>query len=162
MPPQKLRDFKTRKSEPAEKASAGAAEEFGEECGGSGGVPYRVFAQPPSRIIRVTVWHRELVDGIQLETDHGVLPRIGGTGRHRDIRQDAFELQPDEFITGVSVEYWTYLDRISFHTNQRTYGPYGGDGGGLKKSLHAPPERAVAGFQGRHWEFIDSIQLLIS
>jgi len=138
------------------------AEEFGEECGGRGGVPYQVFARPDERIIKVTVWHRDLVDGIELETDKGPLPKIGGTGKSRDIRHDSFELAPDEFLTGVSVEYWTYIDRVTFHTNKRSYGPYGGMGGQLKKDLRAPEGRKVIGFTGRHWALVDSIQLLVS
>jgi Jacalin-like lectin domain len=137
------------------------AEEYGEECGGSGGVPYCVFAYYPDRIARVTIWHRQYVDGILLETDHGVLPKIGGTGRHRDIRSDTFALEPGEFITGISVEYWNYIDRINFHSNKGSYGPYGGSGARLKKILQAPAGRIVAGFKGRHWEFIDSIQLMV-
>jgi hypothetical protein len=142
-------------------ANSGPAEEYGAECGGSGGVPYCVFAYYPTRIARVTVWHRQYVDGILLETDHGVLPKIGGTGRHRDIRSDTFALEPGEFITGVSVEYWNYVDRITFHTNKSSYGPYGGGDARLKKFLQAPPGRIVAGFKGRHWELVDSIQLMI-
>ena len=160
MPAQKLRSEEP-KSSGFPIANSGPAEEYGEECGGTGGVPYCVFAYYPARIARVTVWHRQYVDGILLETDQGVLPKIGGTGRHRDIRSDTFALESDEFITGVSVEYWTYIDRITFHTNKGTYGPYGGGAGRLKKTLHASPGRIVAGFKGRHWELVDSIQLMV-
>jgi hypothetical protein len=31
----------------------------------------------------------------------------------------------------------------------------------VKKRLDAPAGRVVAGFKGRHWELIDSIQLMI-
>jgi len=124
-------------------------------------VPYRVFAVPPVRIRKVTIWHRQFVDGIQIATDDGVLPQIGGTGRHHDVQTATFELGPDEFLTGISVEYWTYLDRITFHTNQTSHGPFGGTGGRVQKKLLAPAGRAVAGFAGHHWDFIDSIQLMI-
>src|SRR3954462_3131847 len=137
------------------------AEEYGEVCGGSGGVPYSVFAYYPARIARVTVWHRQYVDGILLETDQGILPKIGGTGRHRDIRSDTFALEPGEFLTSISVEYWNYVDRITFQTNKSSYGPYGGHGGQVKKLLQAPPGHIIAGFKGRHWELVDSIQLMI-
>jgi len=142
-------------------AGSAAAEEFGEECGGSGGVPYCVFAYYPERIARVTVWHRQFVDGILLETEHGVLPKIGGTGKHHDIRSDTFALESGEFITGISVEYWSYIDRITFHTNKNDHGPFGGTGARLKKILQAPAGRIVAGFKGRHWELVDSIQLMV-
>ena len=141
--------------------ATGPAVEFGEECGGEGGVPYEVFAYRPLGLSRVTIWHREYVDGIQLETARGVLPRIGGMGKHRDVRQESFELGPGEFLTGISVECWKYIDRITFHSNKRDYGPYGGSGGRVKKRLDAPSGREVAGFKGRHWEIIDSIQLMI-
>jgi len=143
-------------------SNAAPAEEYGEECGGSGGVPYCVFANHPARIARVTIWHRQYVDGILLETEQGALPTIGGTGRHRDIRSDTFALDSGEFITGIEVEYWNYIDRIKFHTNKNAYGPYGGNGARLKKFLQAPPGRMVAGFKGRHWELVDSIQLMVA
>jgi hypothetical protein len=135
--------------------------EYGEPCGGEGGVPYRVFAAPPNVLRKVTVWHRQYIDGIQLATDESILPHIGGTGRHKDVRMDSFELSEAEFITGVSVQYWTYLDQITFHTNLRSYGPYGGGGGRVSKELRAPAGRHVLGLAGRHWEFVDSIQLMI-
>jgi hypothetical protein len=149
------------KVESAESAAVDLVQEFGEEGGGKGGVPYRSFAPPPATIRRITVWHRDLVDGILLATDAGTLPKIGGTGMHRDIRQESFELASDEVLTGISVEYETYINRIVFHTNKRDYGPFGGIGGRIQKRLDAPAGRQVAGFKGRHWEFIDSIQLLI-
>jgi hypothetical protein len=136
-------------------------QEYGEQCGGEGGVPYRVFAPPPAVIRKITVWHRAYVDGIQLATDDSVLPLIGGTGRHKDVRIETFELKQDEFITGLSVEYWNYIDRITFHTNLRTHGPYGGGAGRVSKELRAPAGRQVLGLAGRHWEFIDSIQLIV-
>jgi hypothetical protein len=142
-------------------AVTGAVEEFGEVCGGKGGVPYLAVAKPPERIKRVTVWHREYVDGIELDTDVGVLPMIGGKGRSRDIRKESFELAQGEFLIGISIECWQYIDRITFHTNKGNYGPYGGNGGTVKKSLYVPTGRVVAGFKGRHWEFVDSIQLMI-
>lgn len=136
-------------------------QEHGEACGGEGGVPYRVFAAPPAFLRKVTVWHRQYVDGIQLATDEGALPHIGGTGRHKDVRIESFELTEGEFITGVSVEYWTYIDRITFHTTLRSYGPYGGSGGRVRRELKAPTGCQVLGLAGRHWEFVDSIQLIV-
>lgn len=150
-----------QRSADAPMVNSAPAEEYGEECGGTGGVPYCVFAYNPARIARVTVWHRQYVDGILLETDQGALPKIGGTGRHRDIRSDTFALDPGEFMTGITVEYWNYIDRITFHTNRSSYGPYGGTGARLKKILQAPPGRIIAGFKGRHWELLDSIQLMV-
>jgi hypothetical protein len=136
-------------------------QEYGEQCGGAGGVPYRVVANPPASIRKVTVFHKQYVDGIQLATEDGALPQIGGTGRHKDVRADAFELAENEFITGLSLEYWNYIDRITFHTNLKSYGPFGGAGGRVTRELKAPAGRQVLGLAGRHWEFIDSIQLIV-
>lgn len=143
------------------RSAAGPPQEYGAECGGDGGVPYLSVGQGPARLTKIVVWHRDYVDGIQLETDLGVLPRIGSTGVHRDVRLDTVELAADEFLTGVTVEYWRYLDRIVFHSNKRDYGPYGGPGGVLKKTLQAPAGRKVVGFKGRHWQLVDSIQLMV-
>ena len=120
------------------------------------------MAQSSARLTKISVWHRDYVDGIELETEVGVLPRIGGTGMHRDVRVDTFDLAPDEFLTGITIDYWRYIDRIVFHTNKRDYGPYGGPAGILKKTLTAPAGRAVVGFKGRHWELVDSIQLMVA
>jgi hypothetical protein len=136
-------------------------QEYGEECGGKGGVPYLSIAQANSRLVRVSVWHRNYVDGIQLETEWGVLPKIGGTGMHRDVKLDTFELGADEFLRGISLEFWQYLDRITFHTNRRDLGPFGGLGGLVKRTLLAPDGRQVVGFKGRHWALVDSIQLMV-
>jgi hypothetical protein len=80
---------------------------------------------------------------------------------HRDVRQESFQLDPDEQLTGISVEYWRYIDRITFHSNKRDYGPFGGEGGLLLKTLKAPGGRSVVGFKGRHWQLVDSIQLMV-
>jgi len=155
-----------RKSNSANRGNAGTPAaavplEYGEECGGKGGVPYVILLQPSARLAKITIWHRDCVDGIQLETDLGVLPRIGGTGKHRDVQSNTVEFQSDEMLTGISVEFWQYLDRITFHTNLRDFGPYGGHGGLLKKTIMGPAGRRVVGFRGRHWELVDSIQLMV-
>jgi hypothetical protein len=157
-----LGEIRSKKHESARSGrEASPPQEYGEQCGGNGGVPYLSVAQGSARLVRVSVWHRDYVDGIQLETDMGVLPPIGGTGMHRDVRKDTFELAPDEYLTGISVEYWHYIDRITFHSNKRDYGPFGGSSGLLKKSLRAPDGRRVIGFKGRHWQLVDSIQLMV-
>src|SRR5690348_14860392 len=84
------RNVETARAEiPPDKRPAGklsAPQEFGHQCGGQGGVPFRVFATPPASIRKVTVWHKQYVDGIQFATEHVVLPHIGETGLHRDVR----------------------------------------------------------------------------
>jgi hypothetical protein len=140
---------------------AGDPQAFGEECGGKGGVPYLIVLQPSSRLARVTVWHRDYVDGIRLESNIGTLPRIGGTGQHRDVQSATFELAEDEFLSGISVEFWQYVDRITFHTNYRIFGPYGGRGGLVKKTITPPDGRKIVGLRGRHWKLVDSIQLMV-
>jgi hypothetical protein len=140
----------------------GLPQEYGAECGGKGGVPYVCVFHPPARLVKITVWHRDYVDGIQLETDLSVLPRIGGTGKHHDVHQDTIELSKEEVLTGITVAYWQYIDQITFHTSLRTYGPYGGKGDRLKRALLSPVGRKVVGFKGRHWALVDSIQLMIA
>ncbi len=145
-----------------ETATQNSPQEYGEECGGKGGVPYLCIPQTATHLSRITIWHRDYVDGLQLETPQGALPRIGGTGQHRDVQENSFSLEPEEYLTGITVEYWQYIDRITFHTNKRNHGPFGGTGGLLRKTLLAPPERRIVGFKGRHWQLVDSIQLMIA
>ena len=161
-----LRSLGERESNSRDPARSGtpapaSPQEYGEECGGEGGVPYLIILQPGARLSKITVWHRDYVDGIQLESDQGVLPRIGGTGKHRDVQTVTFELAPGEILAGISVEFWQYIDRITFHTNRRDFGPYGGHGALLKKTLMGPAGRTIVGFKGRHWELVDSIQLMV-
>jgi hypothetical protein len=141
---------------------AGVPQAFGEECGGKGGVPYLIALHAGARLSRIAVWHRDYVDGIQLITDQGALPRIGGTGKHRDVQSDTFEFESDEILSGISVEFWQYVERITFHTNHRNFGPFGGRGGLLKKTITGPVGRRIVGFRGRHWELVDSIQLMVA
>ena len=142
-------------------SAAGEPHEYGEKCGGEGGVPYLTILQPTARLKKITIWHRDYVDGIQLETDLGPLPRIGGTGKHHDVHEDSFELDSKEVLTGLTVEFWQYIDRITFHTNERSFGPYGGSRGLLKRTMTVPSGHSIVGFKGRHWELVDSIQLMI-
>lgn len=90
-----------------------------------------------------------------------MLPRIGATGKHRDVQSVTFELARGEVLSGISVEFWQYVDRITFHTNSQNYGPFGGRAGLLKKTIMRPEGRKIVGFRGRHWELVDSIQLMV-
>ena len=91
-----------------------------------------------------------------------VLPRIGGTGKHRDVQRDIIELAIDEVLVGITVMYWQYIDQITFHTSKRNYGPYGGGAGHVNRTLLGPPGRKIVGFKGRHWALVDSIQLMVT
>ncbi len=51
-----------------------------------------------------------------------------------------FHLEVDERIIGITPQTGWMIDRLTFHTNKdRHFGPYGGDGGGLK-DIDGPPE----------------------
>jgi hypothetical protein len=86
-------------------------------------------------------------------------PTHGGNGGG----QNSFVLNPGEFINEVSGRSGSYLDSITFRTNQGrrfpSWGRYGGTGGGLDYQFPDPPEADVElyGLFGRSGDYVDAL-----
>lgn len=135
--------------------------ELPETVGRNGGDPYSISAAYPERITQIEVWHWDYVDGILLSTAKGALPRIGGTGKDNHITHEVVKLDADEYITAVYVEGDKYIDRMTITTNKRRLPAWGGNGGGIKKTMTAPPGKQIVGFHGRAADFVDQLGIVV-
>ncbi len=134
-----------------------------EVVGGSGGSAFSDPLPPEgARILEVRVRSGDYIDSLQLiyalpdgrtitGTRHG-----GGGGR-----PGAFQLDRDEYITGISGRHGLYIDSIRFHTNKRTSQVFGGRGGQRDFSITVPAGNQAAGFTGGAGEYLDAIGLIV-
>lgn len=121
--------------------------------GGSGGSEFRDDVTGLVRMRGFLVRFGGYVDGItgvyQDYRGKTVYLPHGGSGGEYDIAV----FDDDEYIVAVEGRADKFVDRITFHTNKRTYGPYGGTGGKpwLLKG------NKLTGFWGRSVELMDQI-----
>ncbi len=131
--------------------------------GGTGGKPFDDI--PPSsqmEIGGVLIRSGSYLDQLQLiyrDPSSGQLvlgQAHGGNGG----QPSGFVLNPGEYLTGVSGRTGSYVDSITFQTSQgRTFGRFGGGGGGTDYQLPAPTQANLElfGFYGRSGAYVDSI-----
>jgi hypothetical protein len=128
--------------------------------GGTGGSEFEdPIAVPGLSAIRgIRIRRGGVIDAIQVtyDTPSGRQegPQHGGNGGEAD----GFYLRAGERITAVFGRTGAYLDSIGFLTEdhlgiRRSYGPYGGGGGGNPFIVHGE----VIGFAGRSGGLIDAI-----
>jgi hypothetical protein len=77
------------------------------------------------RIRQIVVRHGNEVDSIGVFWANGNFFTHGGTGGTATV----INLNPDEFISRVEGRSGDRLDQITFRSNKRAYGPFGGGGG---------------------------------
>jgi hypothetical protein len=100
---------------------------YNKTLGGNGGVPFDDYhdIRAWGRIRQIVVRHGREVDSIGIAYANGCYANHGGRGGV----EDKIDLEPDEFILKVEGRSGARLDQITFHSNKRVYGPYGGGGG---------------------------------
>ena len=133
--------------------------------GGSGGKAFKDLPEEPARISKIKVRAGWWIDAIQAtwERPDGstkAAPQRGGKGGG----EATFALQKDEYITGISGEYGTYVGSLTFHTNKRTSPAYGaglGNGDGNKFRIKAPKGSAIVGFHGHSGGFLHNLGVVI-
>lgn len=76
-------------------------------------------------IRQIAVRHASEVDSIGILWASGNFRNHGGIGGTETV----INLEADEFISSVSGRSGDRLDQITFHSNKKTYGPFGGLGG---------------------------------
>lgn len=130
--------------------------------GGGGGHPFSDDALPPSsRVVEVRIRHGKYIDAVQIihETSVGAvhpMPMHGGDGGKLDV----FQLDADEYITGISGGYGKKVDSLRLHTNRQESILYGGSGpNSYRYDVEASTE--VVGFFGRCGDLIDAIGIII-
>jgi hypothetical protein len=138
------------------------------KLGAAGGWEGNPFSDPPvdlyTRVTKISVTIDCHVTHIHLEytdapaTDHGnYTNNLSCPGTSGWISQ-TFEqvLDSDEFITGIRGRAGKYLDNITFVTNKRVFGPFGGAGGN-PFNLYVPAGYQVRRLWGRSGDVIDAI-----
>jgi hypothetical protein len=129
--------------------------------GGSGGSAFSDSRIPlEARISAVHVWSGKYIDRIQLVYTLRDGRRIegkihGGSGGSRHV----FNLDADEYITGISGRYGDYIDFLRIHTNKRTSPQFGGSGGGRNFNITVPSGNFAVGLIGRSGGYLDAIGL---
>jgi hypothetical protein len=71
-----------------------------------------------------------------------------------------FNLDPDEYLIGISGTFGDHINSIMFYTNKRTSPTYGGSGGTDTFSYTAPTGQRIVGFFGRAGDNLDAIGVL--
>lgn len=129
--------------------------------GGRGGNSFSDIEIPAeARILDVAVFSGDYVDAVQITY---ILPdgrtissaRHGGGGGARHV----FRLDSDEYITGLSGRYGSYIDSLCIHTNKRSSPVFGGRGGNRDYSVEIASGNYAVGFVGRAGDYVDAIGL---
>jgi hypothetical protein len=129
--------------------------------GGRGGSAFADTRIPQdARISAVYIWSGRYVDRIQLVytlRDGSLFEGEvhGGSGGRRNV----FNLEPDEYITGISVRYGDYVDALTIRTNKRTSQRFGGSGGGRDFNITVPSGYQAVGLVGKAGGYLDAIGL---
>lgn len=84
--------------------------------------------------------------GGQVTYERGRAPLCGRRTWENPLAAVNITLADSEFINGVVVKAGVYLDSLTFISNLKTYGPYGGDGGNVFK------------FNGRVFGIVGAVQ----
>lgn len=133
-------------------------------AGGGGGSAFSDRDIPQgARISAVRVRTGDFVDSVQMiytltdgRTFEGTVH--GGRGG----RSNVFQLDADEYITGISGRYGNYIDSLAIHTNKRTSPAYGGSGGNRDFRIFVPSGNQAIGFAGRSADYLDAVGLKYS
>jgi hypothetical protein len=130
-------------------------------AGGGGGIPFSDRDIPEgARVSAIRVRSGKFIDSVQMiytlrdgRTFEG--PVHGGSGG----RANVFQLDSDEYITGISGRYGNYIDSLVFHTSKRTSPAFGGSGGNRDFRISVPSGNLAIGFVGRSAEYLDAVGL---
>lgn len=115
-------------------------------------------AAPGGAITGLDIWVGTFVEGIQLRTTAGPLPRRGtDTGTRFSIT-----LEPGEGISTISGGAGWYVDWLTVRTTTgRILGPYGGRGGATF-TLRGPTGTSVVGLFGSAGTIVDSLGIRVA
>ncbi|XP_030472553.2 jacalin-related lectin 4-like [Syzygium oleosum] len=130
--------------------------------GGRGGGSFDDKTYTDVRKITVVVLRSEVIESVTIEYDqNGCLVRSARHGGHSEGQICTVNLAyPYEFLTSVSGYiredlHPVRIHSLTFHSNERTYGPFGNEGGTF---FSFPPVAGkIVGFFGRRGWSLDSI-----
>jgi hypothetical protein len=130
-------------------------------AGGRGGTAFSARDIPEgAKVSAIRVRAGEIIDSVQMiytlrsgRTFEGAVH--GGNGG----RANVFQLDSDEYLTGISGRYGDHIDSLAFHTNKRTSPAFGGRGGNRDFRISVPSGNQAIGFVGRSAEYLDAVGL---
>ena len=149
MPHAKAQDLKAKE---ADLSGGGTALGIGFLGIGGPGQPFRDRAISPVFLIhRVVIRHGCGIDAVKLVAKNPKTGEIKDLDHHggQGGKEEEFELQEGEYITGVSGRSGTGIDSLYIHTNLDKSKRFGGDGGTDDYESMAPPGCQVIGFYGQ-------------
>jgi len=130
-------------------------------AGGSGGDAFSDMQIPAgSRISEVRTSTGRFVDGIQAVytlPDGSVFEGPWHGGRGGTI--NAFKLDSNEYIIGLSGRGGEYIDSLIIRTNRRSSPQFGGTGGRQEYRIDVPSGNQAVGLIGRSGKYLDAIGL---
>ncbi|MBA4532167.1 jacalin-like lectin [Brevibacillus halotolerans] len=128
------------------------------QFGGDGGSPFSDDLTNVKRLAGFYIRHGSRIDAIQgiYEYSDGRRTPQGFHGGYGGSHNIVF-FENDEYIIQITGRTDRRVDQLSFTTNKRTYGPYGGDGGNPFEIDAAH----ISGFFGRSASELDAIGFFI-
>ncbi|HEY6327796.1 MAG TPA: jacalin-like lectin [Blastocatellia bacterium] len=135
-----------------------------ETWGGSGGIPFSDDNIPSGSSLKsLNLRHGSFVDYLQADytTEDGTtisMPGHGGDGG----AVDSFVLEPGEYLTGIRGRCGQFVNSITFLTNRRKSGVYGGAQRGPNHFEYTAPEGfEIIGFWGGSAKYVDRIGVIV-
>jgi hypothetical protein len=119
---------------------------------------------PAVRVTTITVTAGCYVSGVQFHYSDGSQTHHGGAALgiigSCVVTTHTVQLEPDEFLRGITGHAGKYIDHVEFVTKKRRIGPWGGNGG-APFALIGPPEYRVKRLFGRSGAFIDALGIIV-
>jgi hypothetical protein len=135
-----------------------------ELAGGRGGQAFSDRNIPrDARVVEIRIGSSSRVDSLQMiyRLSNG---RIVEGERHggRGGRERIFQLNSNEYVTGIFGRMGDGIDSLGIQTNRRTSPIYGGAGGNRDYRINVPPNCTAVGFAGRIGQSLEAIGLIFT
>ncbi|XP_062076287.1 mannose/glucose-specific lectin-like [Humulus lupulus] len=149
--------------------SLGGAISLGAWGSSSGGDPWRF--KPSSGITEITLHEGGNIKSISFKDADGFISGTFGGGSP-DASDRGKKIQvtinfPSEYFKSISGTYGVYNDvpdviiSLSFHTNLKTYGPFGTTTASAKAFSIPMTDSVVVGFHGRSGHYLDALGIYV-
>jgi hypothetical protein len=127
--------------------------------GGGGTISFSDTPQIDFKISAIRIHAGRFIDSIQViyNTPYGIQNSNKNGGPEGS--EFVFYLNPNEYITGISIRHGDFIDALRFFTNLRSSALYGGSGG-VETNIQAPPRYHIVGFYGKYGAYLDSIGVI--
>lgn len=137
------------------------ADDTGCSAGGAGGLPFRTDPLDDNeRIVAVNIWSGNVIDAIQLvASDDNVTRSLEKHGGNGGILE-TYNLDPDEYITGLVLQTGSVVDSLIIKTNKGESKRFGGNGGPTQIPLSIPEDSEAVGLCGKSGSLVDALGIV--